>query len=108
MLENRRDRCYLFPAVANEQTGGLRGVNLQTGKKEKEVSEQKKGGKWGKLGLEGISKASRKRFGGIWGKVVSQFRKVKMTGSCSRGDLERMNKLVSKYKKRKLIQTDKR
>jgi len=38
MPENRGDRCFLLPAVANEQTRGLRGVNLQTGKKEKDVS----------------------------------------------------------------------
>ena len=31
----------------------------------------KKQGKWEKLGLEGISKASRERFGGIWGKVAN-------------------------------------
>lgn len=90
--------------VASEQTRGLRGVNVQTGKREKEY-ENRKAGEMGKLG---ISKASRKRLGGIWGKVASQFRKVKMTGSCSHGGLERMNKLVSKYKERKLIQTDKR
>jgi len=44
MPENRGDRCFLLPAVANEQTRGLRGVNLQTGKKEKDVSGQRS---WG-------------------------------------------------------------
>jgi len=41
-----------------------------------------KQGKWEKLGLEGISNPSREQFGGIWGKVASSFRKLKLAASC--------------------------
>lgn len=37
MSQNRGERCFLLPAVANKQTGGSRGVNLQMGKREKRV-----------------------------------------------------------------------